>query len=268
MTDLSLPQSELPLTIRVLPTRETYDELQRAYSHFNRLLFDGELPDCLITLQREKSTCGYFSAARFARADGQTTDEIALNPAFFAVVPLVETLQTLVHEMCHLWQHHFGKPGRGRYHNEEWARRMETVGLMPSSTGRPGGKRTGDMVADYAMEGGPFLAACEALMTERFMLSWYDRFPAREHVAFGAASLGHALPAQMGGGAAPIAQMASLASAVVAPAATGDDSTSSAADKPNKSNRVKYACGCGVQVWGKPGLKIICGTCEGQFEAQ
>jgi len=136
------------------PTAQNYAELQTAYDHFNQALFDGALPTCLITLQREKRTCGYFSSQRFADLDGRTTDEIALNPAYFAVVPLVETMQTLVHEMAHLWQSHFGSPGRSRYHNGEWADKMEAIGLMPSSTGKPGGRRTGDRMADYAIEGG------------------------------------------------------------------------------------------------------------------
>ena len=51
---------------RLAPTQETYNELQMAYDHFNERLFGGQLPSCLITLQREKRTFGYFSAARFA----------------------------------------------------------------------------------------------------------------------------------------------------------------------------------------------------------
>jgi hypothetical protein len=50
-------------------------------------------------------------------------------------------LSTLVHEQAHLWQHHFGKPGRGRYHNREWAAKMVEIGLIPSATGEPGGKQ-------------------------------------------------------------------------------------------------------------------------------
>ncbi|MFP5476104.1 MAG: SprT-like domain-containing protein [Gammaproteobacteria bacterium] len=258
----SNPDAATSLVPRAAPTQETYEELQHAYSHFNRTLFDGALPACLITLQREKATCGYFSGARFASVDGAVTDEIALNPAYFAVVPLVETLQTLVHEMTHLWQSHFGQPGRGRYHNREWADKMESIGLMPSSTGQPGGSRTGDCMADYAIEGGSFLAACEALLTDSFKLTWYDRFPAKEHVAFGASSLAQHLPAAAGGGAAPMAQMPNLATAVVTPAppAEGEPPV-----RPNKSNRLKYRCCCGVQVWGKPGLLIQCGACGSAF---
>lgn len=222
---------------------------------------------CLITLQREKYTCGYFSPKRFARADGVTTDEIAMNPAYFAVVPLVETMQTLVHEMCHLWQHSFGKPGRMRYHNEEWASKMESIGVMPCSNGKPGGKRTGDVMADYALEGGLFLAACSSLLTGRFTISWYDRFPAREHVTFGSESMSMALPAAVGGGAAPLANVPGLANVVQAPSVDAGAEASSPATQ-NRSNRTKYACPCGHQVWGKPKLNIICGECGEAFEAQ
>lgn len=69
------------------PTETTYDELQIAYDYFNENLFDSQLPDCLITLQREKKTYGYFSPERFVSLNGDKTDEIAMNPAYFAVCP-------------------------------------------------------------------------------------------------------------------------------------------------------------------------------------
>lgn len=74
------------------PTATTYEELRRAFDFFNDKLFDGSLPPCLLTLQREKRTYGYFSAGRFGTRRGDTTDEIALNPEYFAVVPVIETL--------------------------------------------------------------------------------------------------------------------------------------------------------------------------------
>ena len=43
------------------PTEETYAGFQKAYDFLNRKLFDGELPNCLITLQRRNRTYGYFS---------------------------------------------------------------------------------------------------------------------------------------------------------------------------------------------------------------
>ncbi|MFN3494021.1 MAG: SprT-like domain-containing protein [Hydrogenophaga sp.] len=250
-------------TTTASPTQQNYGELQTAYDHFNQLLFGGRLPACLITLQREKRTCGYFSQQRFADLDGRITDEIALNPAYFPVVPLVETMQTLVHEMVHLWQFHYGKPGRGRYHNAEWADKMETLGLMPSSTGKPGGQRTGDCMSDFAIEGGRFLLACQALITQDFRISWYDRFPGAELLEAGQRSQSMQLSAAVGGGSTP-AQSASVANSLMVKALMTMDPTT-AAVSVNKSNRVKFTCGCGQNLWAKPSLRAQCELCESSF---
>jgi hypothetical protein len=87
------------------PTTISAAEFQLAYDHFNAKLFDAQLPQCLITLQRTSNCMGYFSHKRFVSDQG-TTDEIAMNPEFFAGNPMQETLQTQVHEMTHLWQYH------------------------------------------------------------------------------------------------------------------------------------------------------------------
>jgi len=99
------------------PTEQAYTELQHAYDFFNRQLFNGQLPPCLITLQRKNRTYGYFSGERWDDKAGAIIDEIALNPVHFATRSTDDVLSTLVHEMVHLWQHHFGKPSRSSYHN-------------------------------------------------------------------------------------------------------------------------------------------------------
>ena len=254
---------------RRAPTDEAYAELQQAYNHFNEALFDGILPQCLITLQREKRTCGYFSPERFISLDGRTTDEIALNPALFAAVPIIETMQTLCHEMAHLWQHHYGTPGRGRYHNEEWAAKMESIGLMPSSTGQKGGKRTGDRMADYAIETGLFLEVCQQLLTADFQISWYDRFPDWDHVMGGQGSMANQL-VHLAGSRPPFEVVPELAEGVKpigsGPPEGGGERTATV----NRSNRLKYSCeGCTEKnsVWGRPGLRLICGECAKNFVA-
>jgi predicted SprT family Zn-dependent metalloprotease len=126
------------------PTEETSRDFYTAFVHFNEAMFDGQLRDCLITMQRQSNTRGYFANGRFGhRQSASILDEIALNPATFKGRTDREIISTLVHEMAQLWQQQFGKPGRGRYHNRQWADKMEALGLMPSSTGQPGGKRTG-----------------------------------------------------------------------------------------------------------------------------
>ena len=158
------------------PTRRQYGELDAAYDFFNQQLFDGTLPRCLITMQRRANASGFFHGCRFVDQDGaDVRDEIALNPAVFRSCPVEETLSTLVHEMTHLWQHHFGNPGRTSYHNAEWADKMEGIGLMPSSTGKPGGKRTGQRMSDYIITDGPFERACAALLKTGFVLPYVQR---------------------------------------------------------------------------------------------
>jgi predicted SprT family Zn-dependent metalloprotease len=157
------------------PTSRTYDELTRAYEHFNRELFEGRLPPCLITMQRKNKTFGYFAGGRFGTRDGQEiTDEIALNPSHFSARTVEESLSTLVHEMTHLEQHHHGKPSRIGYHNKEWAGLMRRVGLVPSDTGAPGGKEIGQHMTHYIEPAGRFEQACAALVRSGFTLPYIE----------------------------------------------------------------------------------------------
>jgi hypothetical protein len=148
-----------------------------AYEFFNRRLFEGRLPDCLITMQRCKGAYGYFSGARFGNTGDPSDirDEIAMNPQHFAERPLRETLGTLTHEMTHLAQFHFGRPGRRGYHNAQWAAMMEAIGLEPTDTGKPGGKKTGDRVTHIIRDGGPFDEACAVFIQEHSTVLYQDR---------------------------------------------------------------------------------------------
>lgn len=216
------------------PTVTTYAELQQIFDTLNERLFDGSLKPCLMTLQREKQTMGYFSHRRFVASDGggEFTDEIALNPAYFASHGLREVFQTVAHEMAHLWQAHYGSPGRGRYHNREWAEKMIAIGLMPTDTGGPGGKTTGQRISDYPIEGGPFLAAYEALATRAFRLTWVDRYVA----------------ASSRGGGVSVAELATQSLVFGGEA------------REKRPTRVKYVCPAnGAAVWGRPHLNLVCG---------
>ena len=150
-------------------SQELYEEIEGAYAYFNEVLFDGQLPGCLFTLQRKSNTFGYYSESRFLRRNGEgKSDEIALNPAYFAHRRVEQTLSTLAHEQVHQWQAHFGKRSRSGYHNAEWANKMQSIGLMPSDTGEPGGKRHGQQMTHYIAPGGSFQTAFADLDAEGF----------------------------------------------------------------------------------------------------
>lgn len=154
-------------------TAQAYGELTKAYDFFNGKLFNGKLPKCLITFQRKAKAYGYFCPDRFASADA-ICDEIAMNPSHFRHRSVTKTLSTLVHEMAHLEQAHFGKPSRGGYHNLEWAMMMERVGLYPSDTAQPGGKRSGPSMSHYIIESGVFDVACKDLLASGLTITWAD----------------------------------------------------------------------------------------------
>ncbi len=260
------------------PTPETYDELQQAYEWFNVRLFDDELPPCLITLQRHKRTYGYFSPERFASRKGGRTDEIAMNPAYFATRPVEDVLSTLAHEMAHLWQHHFGAPVRRAYHNKEWGQKMKQIGLHPSNTGAPGGRETGEQMTHYVIAGGAFEAACTELMASSFSLSWYDRFPAGPVVEglmgvddpklSGIALAGGELTRIRLGGSDDLDEGGADVSTYTEPPTRKGLDVVTPTPGENRSNREKYTCPeCEINAWGKPDLKLICGACNVDLES-
>jgi hypothetical protein len=157
------------------PTRDQWAAYTRAFDYFNAELFDDELPHCILNFSRHARFQGFFAPLRWERPDGRT-HEISLNPRCLKRPPR-ETMGTLVHEMVHLWQQEFGKPSRPGYHNREFAAKMESVGLITSKTGKPGGKRTGQGMSHYIVEEGPFDLAFAA-MPQEYLLPWTSGAPA------------------------------------------------------------------------------------------
>lgn len=150
---------------------EQYKILDDAYKLFNQKLFGNKLPQCVIILHRKKNARGYFHAQRFVDRESVRTakkkdqiksyDELAMNPDDFDR-PDIAILSTLAHEMAHVWRHHCAdkEPSRGGYHDKIWANKMEEIGLMPSTTGAEGGKRTGQKVTHYIIKHGKYETLC------------------------------------------------------------------------------------------------------------
>jgi hypothetical protein len=158
------------------PSQLAYAQLQQAYDFFNRELFEGKLPHVMIVQLRRPGSCGYWAKDRWV-ADGKDgvklrAGELGMNPEHIKRDPISDVLSAVVHEQCHVWQTYFGTAPKGGYHNAEWGAQMELVGLIPSNTGKPGGKKTGPHMSDYIIEGGPFEAALAKLLATGFALTW------------------------------------------------------------------------------------------------
>ncbi|MEM9363662.1 MAG: SprT family zinc-dependent metalloprotease [Bacteroidota bacterium] len=244
------------------PTEEFYPWLQLIYDHFNETLFEGELPDCMITVMRKKGTLGIFSPVRWKKNNETSTDEIGINPSYFDQYPFIEILQTMAHEMCHQWQYHFGKPSRYTYHNKEWAKKMESIGLMPSHNGKPGGEKTGQKMSDYPVANGLFVIASNQLISETsFRELWIDKL--KEDIVT-------PIPQEvyneiyLNSGLEP-----SLINVTQKP--IPDLKLKEKKDKIRdlRKYKVKYTCpSCETNVWGKDQLIIYCGNCKGKLKME
>jgi SprT-like family len=197
----------------------------------------------LITLQRHHRALGYFSAKRFQRRGQvrQQVHEVALNPDGFTGNTDEEILSTLAHEMVHVWQQEHGHPGRGRYHNREWARKMCSIGLMPSATGKPGGAVTGESVSHYIMEDGEFKSACGTFLN-KYRLVW-ESAAVRANDNLGDGSRTGDEPrdnddARAGGDIGDLSMV-------------------------TRQTRTKLTCpNCGLNVWAKPNALVDCHQCS------
>jgi len=153
----------------VTPTEKAYSDLQTAFNHFNKRLFNDKLPDVMFIMRKHGKAFGYYHRGQWTKIAADKSrapdniDEICLNPVFFADRSTPEILSTLAHEMAHLWQCLFGKPPRASYHDKQFANKMKEIGLYPSNTGEPGGKETGQNMSHYIIEGGAFDLAEKAL---------------------------------------------------------------------------------------------------------
>lgn len=138
---------------------------------------------------------------------------------------------------------------------------------------------------DYVLCGGPFHTACQDLLKSGYSLPWVDRYPVYRLelpvVAYGgsgecleldptlAISSAPATAMKMDRGSMQLAQDAGAASTSsgfpTESAFEFDDRLSElVTSKPRpRSGRLKYACkSCHIQLWGKPGLNVVCGDCE------
>lgn len=261
------------------PTHELYTPLIHAFNHFNKTLFAGELPPVIFTLQRKKNVMGFFAAKRWGNVKGELCSEISINPSYFANCRIIEIFQTLVHEMVHAWQYHFGHPSEGHYHNKEWAQKMMDIGLMPSDTGEPGGAIVGRNMSDFIMKQGLFMTAAYTLLKdETFNLQWVDRLALPklyEPVIVNNPALGanrqvdqcaqH--PDMLSADVIPITDSAQLSSEPTQNAGFSSMPDSFFIPEVGKrQTRSKHVCpGCDTKIYGKSSLNVICGDCELPF---
>ena len=163
----------------IAPTEKLYSACNLAFEHFNRLLFDGSLSPVILTFSlKNPRALGFYHHNKWQKVVGEDlASEISLNPDSLKDRTLKEVLSTLVHEMVHHWQYEFGEPSRPGYHDREWADKMLQIGLHPSNTGQPGGRKTGQSISHFIIADGAFEDAFNSLPLEA-ALPWTTAFGA------------------------------------------------------------------------------------------
>lgn len=263
------------------PTEQLYKRLDSAVAFFNAKLFNSELPCLLITVQRNQKGVAYFDPNRWGSSEGKNAHELAINSSSITSLSLLQLFTTLCQQMCVCWQYAEGSPSRRGYQNKELSEKMASIGLIPSSTGKPGGKPVGQNIGCYPAIDGPFLkAAIELIETDNWQMAWVDleykeKKNPGEHWLKEILGLGDQdiSPEQLiasenpGCSAKAIAVLANAKTKDIVPpeqlrpAKSGLNKVASAP----KLYKTTYSCQCGLKLWGKPGMKVLCQECYNPF---
>lgn len=129
-------------------------QLEKIYNCLNEDFFEGALPVPIITVQSKPGTYGHCSMAKvWQRKDGSTYE---LNIAAEVLnYPIEETLDTMIHEMVHLYCRENGikEVSRGgKYHNGKFKEEAEKRGLTCYQCGQYGwNTKAGDNLIEYAL---------------------------------------------------------------------------------------------------------------------
>jgi hypothetical protein len=122
---------------------EIEEELHRFFGLLNTEFFSQELPTVAISCYRGNATS--TGSYRTFRDKSGLNEQIIINRRYLGQ-PKYLILLTLLHEMIHLWQYHFGNPGLSvyqvssfravkYYHNKQFRMKAEELGIPCNSRG-------------------------------------------------------------------------------------------------------------------------------------
>lgn len=137
----------------------TIGTLEKMFNSINADKFDGALPIPVITVQSKPGTWGHSSTAKVWKREDENTYELNIA-AEVLMAPLEEIIDTLIHEMIHLFCRENGvkEVSRGgTYHNGRFKKLAEERGLLCYKTEKYGWNTIGagnDSLIEYPLEKG------------------------------------------------------------------------------------------------------------------
>jgi len=223
------------------PTLEAHNECQVAFDFLNQKLFKPtfgvELPNVMLNLPYSARYLGVFIPDLWVKSSDEAKKYSSIGLNLHALVDDLQILQVLAHEAVHLGQEvypdAFGKPCKNGWHGNSFAKAMNKIGLIVSSTGKPGGKTTGYRMSDYVLPGGLFEAVFDDFKQAGHQFSWCIRL----------------------GQQGPISEPDDISLDL--------DRTTDKVKERKRRSKTKYTCdNCQINAWAKPGVRLNCGACD------
>lgn len=129
-------------------------QLEKIYYHLNADFFDGTLPVPIITVQSKPGTYGHCTTSKVWKRKEDNAYELNIA-AEVLDFPIEETLDTMIHEMVHLYCRENGikEVSRGgKYHNRKFKEEAEKRGLECYPYGQYGwNTKPSDRLIEYAL---------------------------------------------------------------------------------------------------------------------
>ena len=129
-------------------------QLEHIFNKMNSDFYGGLLPVPIITVQSKPGTYGHCTVAKVWRKKDSTTYELNISAEVLSY-PIEETLDTMLHEMVHLYCRENGiqECSRGgTYHNNKFKELAEKVGLECFKGKNGWNTRPSDRIIQYALD--------------------------------------------------------------------------------------------------------------------
>ena len=226
-----------------------YSKVQTVIDELDKAFFSGKgkqkIPQVVFAINNRCKSCvvAYVQAdALYDKSTDKKLQYLAINPDYLNR-KLKDTLGTICHELCHVYENAFIHIPRGGYHDKQWAELMSECGLEPKYL-----NASKTAVDHKIIKGGvfeDFVTKFEEKHGEDFfnIVSYSSEVQKKTRKALG-----------------------------IKDDEDSDEPRADNADKPIKKynrNKIKYVCAsCGLKVWGKTGLSIRCNECDCDLEEE
>lgn len=132
-------------------------QLEKMYNVLNMDKFGGALPVPIITIQSKPGSMGHCTVSKVWKQ--KDNEQYELNIAAEVLnYPIEETLDTMLHEMVHLYNLENGIQDvsrGGKYHNGKFKAKAEEIGLTCYKAGQYGwNTKPNDSLIEYALSKG------------------------------------------------------------------------------------------------------------------